>query len=419
MKKIKTEEIRDCDVSVPGSKSYTHRILIASALSDGVCTISNSLRSEDTILTAGALKAMGVPIEDDGEIVTVNGCNGILKPADEPVYLANSGTSMRLLTSIAAIGNGTYTLTGTPRMQERPIQDLLNGLNQIGVKAASIKGTGCPPIDITGSKIKGGKMDLDCSISSQFLSSVLLIAPFTEQGIEVNLTKELVSKPYVDMTTDIMERLGVKVERDGYEKFYVPGNQTYKAGNYAVEPDCSQASYFWGAAAITGKKIKVKNISDDSRQGDVKFAKVLEKMGCNVFYEDDGIAIQGGDLSAVEVDMSSMPDLVPTLAVVASFAKGTTVVSNVAHLKAKECDRLGCVATELIKMGVDAKATDSGLLVTGGTPKAATIETYDDHRMAMCFAIAGLRVPGMEILDEMCVKKSFPNYWEVFSTLYK
>ena len=419
MKKIRTEEIRDCDVTVPGSKSYTHRILIASALSDGVCTISNSLRSEDTILTAGALKAMGVPIEDDGEIVTVNGCNGNLKPADDTIYLANSGTSMRLLTSVAAIGNGTYTLNGTPRMQERPIQDLLNGLNQIGVKAESIKGTGCPPIDITGSKIKGGKIELDCSISSQFLSSVLLIAPFTEEGIEVTLTKELVSKPYVDMTTDIMEQLGVKVERDGYEKFYVPGNQTYKAGNYAVEPDCSQASYFWGAAAITGKKIKVKNISDDSRQGDVKFAKVLEKMGCKVFYEADGIAVQGGDLTAVEVDMSSMPDLVPTLAVIASFAKGTTVVTNVAHLKAKECDRLGCVATELIKMGVDAKATDSGLLVTGGTPKAATIETYDDHRMAMCFAIAGLRVPGMEILDEMCVKKSFPNYWEVFATLYK
>ena len=419
MKKIRTEEIRDCDVTVPGSKSYTHRILIASALSDGVCTISNSLRSEDTILTAGALKAMGVPIEDDGEIVTVNGCNGNLKPADDTIYLANSGTSMRLLTSVAAIGNGTYTLNGTPRMQERPIQDLLNGLNQIGVKAESIKGTGCPPIDITGSKIKGGKIELDCSISSQFLSSVLLIAPFTEEGIEVTLTKELVSKPYVDMTTDIMEQLGVKVERDGYEKFYVPGNQTYKAGNYAVEPDCSQASYFWGAAAITGKKIKVKNISDDSRQGDVKFAKVLEKMGCKVFYEADGIAVQGGDLTAVEVDMSSMPDLVPTLAVIASFAKGTTVVTNVAHLKAKECDRLGCVATELIKMGVDAKATDSGLLVTGGTPKAATIETYDDHRMAMCFAIAGLRVPGMEILDEMCVKKSFPNYWEVFETLYK
>ncbi len=419
MKKIRTEEIRDCDVNVPGSKSYTHRILIATALSDGACTISNSLRSEDTILTAGALKAMGVPIEDDGEIVTVKGCNGKLKQTEEPVYLANSGTSMRLLTSVAAIGDGPCTLTGTPRMQERPIQALLNGLKQIGVKAESLNGTGCPPIEIIGEKIKGGKMDLDCSISSQFLSSVLLIAPFTEEGIEVNLTQELVSKPYVDMTTDIMERLGVKVERDGYEKFYVPGNQTYKAGNYAVEPDCSQASYFWGAAAITGKKIKVKNISKDSRQGDVKFAEVLKKMGCSVSYENDGISVHGGDLTAVEVDMSSMPDIVPTLAVVASFAKGTTVITNVAHLKAKECDRLGCVATELIKMGIDAKATDSGLQITGGKPVGATIETYDDHRMAMCFAIAGLKVPGMEILDEMCVGKSFPNYWQVFETLYK
>lgn len=419
MKQIKTEEIRDCDINVPGSKSYTHRILIASALSDGVCKVSNSLRSEDTILTAGALKAMGVPIEDDGDIVTINGCNGKLETTTEPIYLANSGTSMRLLTSVAAIGNGPYTLTGTPRMQERPIQALLNGLNQIGVRGESLGGTGCPPIEIIGSKIKGGKMNLDCSISSQFLSSVLLIAPFTEEGIEVNLVKELVSKPYVDMTIDIMERLGVKVERDDYEKFYIPGNQTYKSGNYAVEPDCSQASYFWGVAAITGKKIKVKNISRDSRQGDVKFAEVLKEMGCSVTYEDDGISIQGGKLKAVEVDMSSMPDIVPTLAVIASFAEGTTVITNVAHLKAKECDRLGCVATELIKMGVDAKATDSGLLITGGKPVGATIETYDDHRMAMCFAIAGLRVPGMEILDEMCVKKSFPTYWQVFETLYK
>lgn len=419
MKKIKTEEIKDCDINVPGSKSYTHRILIASALSNGISTISNSLRSEDTLLTADALKKMGVAIEDDETIVTIHGCNGNLKAAAEPLYLANSGTSMRLLTGIAAIGNGAYTLTGTKRMQERPIQDLLNGLNNIGVKARSLDGTGCPPIEVVGSKIKGGKTELDCSISSQFLSSLLLIAPLTKEGIEIHILKELVSKPYVDMTVDIMKKLGIKVERDEYKSFYVPGNQSYKAGDYAVEPDCSQASYFWGAAAITGKKIKVKNISKDSSQGDVKFAEVLGKMGCSVFYEEDGIAVKGGALSAVEVDMSSMPDIVPTLAVVASFAKGTTIITNVAHLKEKECDRLGCVATELIKMGIDAKANDSGLEIKGGKPLGARIETYDDHRMAMCFAIAGLKVPGMEIIDELCVKKSFPNYWEVFEKLYK
>ncbi len=416
---VKTLPVKDGDVQVPGSKSYTHRLLIATALSDGTCTVSNGLRSEDTLLTAEALRTMGVDILDDGEIFTVSGCDGKLKPAFKEIYLANSGTSMRLLTGIAALGEGVYTLTGTPRMQERPIQDLLDGLAQIGVRSRSVKNTGCPPIEIQGGKVAGGHMDMDCSISSQFLSSVLLMAPLTKQGIEVDIIKDLVSKPYVDMTVDIMERLGVEVRRDGYTRFSVKGGQSYRHGNYAVEPDCSQASYFWGAAAITGKRIKVKNISKNSRQGDVKFAEVLEKMGCTVFHEKDGIAVQGGPLKAVTVDMSVMPDVVPTLAVVASFAEGTTEITNVAHLKEKECDRLGCVATELIKMGVDARATDSGLLITGGNRhQGAEIETYDDHRMAMCFAIAGLKVPGVVIRDEGCVKKSFPNYWEVFEGLY-
>ena len=416
---VKTLPIRDCDVTVPGSKSYTHRLLIASALSLGPCTVANCLRSEDTLLTAEALRTMGVVIDEDKELFHIQGTGGKLKPASKEVYLANSGTSMRLLTGVAALGQGSYTLTGTPRMKERPIQDLLDGLAQIGVRSRSVNSTGCPPIEIQGGLVKGGPMTMDCSISSQFLSSVLLMAPFTEKGIDVSIVKDLVSKPYVDMTVDIMERLGVTVEREGYTRFSVAGGQFYQAGDYAVEPDCSQASYFWGAAAITGKRIKVKHISRLSRQGDVKFAEILEKMGCRVFYEEDGIAVQGGPLNAVSVDMSVMPDVVPTLAVVASFAQGTTEIRNVAHLREKECDRLGCVATELIKMGVNARATDSGLLIEGGTNHhGAEIETYDDHRMAMCFAISGLRVPGVVIRDERCVKKSFPNYWEVFEGLY-
>jgi 3-phosphoshikimate 1-carboxyvinyltransferase len=418
MYNVKTSDIRDCDVTVPGSKSYTHRLLIASALSDGPCTLSNCLRSEDTLLTADALRSMGVDITDDGDLFHISGSNGRLKPADKDIYLANSGTSMRLLTGVAALGQGSYILTGTPRMQERPLQDLIDGLAQIGVASRSVNGTGCPPIEIQGGKIDGGKMAMDCSISSQFLSSVLLMAPLTRNGITVTMIKDLVSKPYVDMTIDIMNRLGVTVGRDGYDRFHVPGGQTYKAGDYAVEPDCSQASYFWGAAAITGKTIKVKNIQPNSRQGDVKFAQVLEKMGCNVSHESDGIAVTGAKLNGVTVDMESMPDVVPTLAVVASFAEGTTTITNVAHLKEKECDRLNCVAIELIKMGIDARATDSGLIIRGGSHVGAEIETYDDHRMAMCFAIAGLRVPDVKIKDEMCVKKSFPNYWDVFEGLY-
>ncbi len=418
MKAIRTDEIKNCSVTVPGSKSYSHRTLIAAALSNGRSTVSNCLKSEDTLLTAEALRKMGVSIEEKEDIMIVEGAGGKLQPQSDEIYLANSGTSMRLLTSIAAIGQGPYVLNGTKRMQERPIQDLLNGLNQIGISARSINNTDCPPIEVVGAPIKGGSMTLDCSISSQFLSSVLLMAPLSREGIEIKLAKAMVSKPYVEMTLDIMDRFGITLERHGFDRFYVPGGQIYQAGDYAVESDCSQASYFWGAAAVTGKSIKVNNVSFDSRQGDVQFAKVLEKMGCKVVVEQDGITVQGGSLKGVEVDMANMPDVVPTLAVVASFAEGTTVVTNVEHLREKECDRLGCVATELIKLGIDATATESGLVIKGGKHKAAEIDTYDDHRMAMCFAITGLKVENVVIKDELCVKKSFPNYWEVFEGMY-
>ncbi|MBU0991392.1 MAG: 3-phosphoshikimate 1-carboxyvinyltransferase [Proteobacteria bacterium] len=418
MKEIKQGEIKNTSVTVPGSKSYTHRILIATALADGPSIIENTLKSEDTTLTANALKSWGVQIIEKNGCIEVTGTRGELKSAKEPVYLANSGTSMRLLTGIAALGNGKYILTGSERMQERPIRELLDGLSQIGIKAISLNNSGCPPVEIQGSNLKGGEMALDCRVSSQYLSSVLLMAPCTEKGIRVTLPYGLVSKPYVDMTVDIMNRLNVSVERDGYDSFFVPGDQMYRHGRYVVEPDCSQASYFWAAAAITGKTVKVNNISMKSRQGDVKFVGVLEKMGCIVKEDKEGISVTGGKLKAVETDMSNMPDVVPTLAVVAAFSEGTTIIKNVSHLKAKECDRIGSVAKELTKMGIAVKTFEDGLAITGGKPGGAIIETYNDHRMAMCFAVAGLVVSGIFIKDETCVVKSFPNYWDVFEGMY-
>lgn len=418
MKKISTKEIKDNTVTMPGSKSYTHRLLIASALSGGRCLIKNMLKSEDTLLTLGALNQMGVETKKTEEGLRVVGTGGVLSPSEKPIYLGNSGTSMRLLTGVAAIGKETYTLCGTDRMHERPIQDLIDALKMMGVPVKSINKNGCPPVEITGSKINGGQVSIKCDTSSQFLSSLLLIAPYTVTGLEVNVTHGPVSKPYIDMTIDIMEQLGVRVSRDGYTHFHVPGNQVYRNGTYTVEPDCSQAGYFWAAAAVTKKRIKVNHITLDSRQGDVRFANVLEKMGCRVEHEEDGIAVTGGELSAVDVDMSDMPDIVPTLAVVASFAEGTTRIINVAHLKEKESDRLGSVALELKKMGVEAKAHDTGLDITGGIPHGADIHTYNDHRMAMSFAVAGLVVPDIQIMDERCVEKSFPNFWDVFERLY-
>jgi len=418
MIEIKSQKIRNCEVIVPGSKSYTHRILISAALSDGICTIYNGLKSEDTLLTLGALRQMGIDIHVKADRFVVHGSKGMLKPCIDPVYLGNSGTSVRLLTAVAALGQGVYTLTGTQRMGERPIQDLLDGLVQMGVDARSVKANGCPPVEIKGGKVLGGGVALKCGVSSQFLSALLLIAPYTTRGVEINVVQGPVSRPYVDMTVDVMEELGIEVRRDGYEYFSVAGGQIYRAGSYEVEPDCSQAGYFWAAAAISGSDIKVKGTTTKSRQGDVRFTEILEKMGCNIAHGADGITVSGRSLSAITADMSDMPDMVPTLAVVAAFAEGTTVIKNVGHLKAKESDRLGSVVKELSKIGIDASCSETGMEIKGGRPHGAEIDTYGDHRMAMSFALAGLKTPGIVIRDETCVEKSFPDFWNVFESLY-
>lgn len=418
MKKIRTDNIRDAEVTMPGSKSYTHRLLVASALSDGPCLVRNMLKSEDTLLTLEALKQMGVTAEETKDGLHVTGTGGVLAPSRSPVYLGNSGTSMRLLTGVSAMGTGTYTLTGTDRMHERPIQDLIDALAMMGVPVQSVESSGCPPVEIKGTRIKGGPVSVRCDTSSQFLSALLLIAPYTEQGLDISVSHGPVSKPYVDLTVDIMARLGVIVQRDGYTRFHVPGGQVYRHGTFTVEPDGSQAGYFWAAAALTGKRIKVNHITRDSRQGDVRFAEVLKEMGCRVEHEPDGIAVTGAGLRAVDADMSDMPDIVPTLAVVAAFAEGTTTIRNVAHLRDKESDRLGSVAAELKRMGIRAEADDNGLTVQGGQPRGAVIRTYDDHRMAMSFAVAGLVVPDIQIMDERCVEKSFPDFWDVLERLY-
>jgi 3-phosphoshikimate 1-carboxyvinyltransferase len=361
---------------------------------------------------------MGIQIDDTGnKQMVVHGRSGKFSSYDPPIFLGNSGTSMRLLTALTALGEGTYVLSGTDRMHERPIDDLLGGLAQAGVAVRSINRNGCPPVEIKGG-FQGGRIRLNCSISSQFLSALLLVAPHAKELVDISITHGPVSKPYIDLTIDIMKDFGIEVNRDGYNRFQIPTNQIYRPGSYSVEPDCSQAGYFWGAAAVTGSYVKVKGINKHSRQGDVRFVDVLEKMGCDIVHEKDGIGVKGGPLTGIDIDMGNMPDLVPTLAVIAAFAGGTTHVYNVAHLRAKESDRLGSVVKELKKMGVEASCTDNELNVKGGHPRGAEIKTYDDHRMAMSFAIAGLKVPGVVISDEMCVQKSFPDFWEVFETLY-
>jgi 3-phosphoshikimate 1-carboxyvinyltransferase len=295
----------------------------------------------------------------------------------------------------------------------------LAALQQIGVQAQSLNDNGCPPVEITGTTIRKDQVHINCQKSSQYLSALLLIAPCLDNGLQIRVTGGPVSRPYVDLTIDLMKTFGLHLEREGYRQFNVSGGQMYRAGEYAVEADCSQASYFWGAAAIGRADIKVMGVKADSAQGDVRFVDLLQQMGCRVSKTSEGIGVAGGPLCAIEADLADMPDQVPTLAVVAAFARGTTVIKNVAHLKSKESDRLRATVTELKKMGIEAACNANTLAVTGGKPKGAIIDTYDDHRIAMSFAIAGLKVPGVSIRNESCVEKSFPAFWQVFEGLFQ
>jgi 3-phosphoshikimate 1-carboxyvinyltransferase len=393
-------------------------MLIAAALSNGPCAIQNALDSEDTRLTLEALKKWGVRVENDWDPVVVHGSGGRLEASEVPIFLGNSGTSMRLLTAVAALAEGRSVLTGTERLQARPIQDLLEGLRQLGAPARSLAENGCPPVEVRGGGVNGGRAVLNCMLSSQFLSALLMIGPCTRDGIEIRVERGPVSRPYIDITLDTMTHFGIHADRREYEWFKVSAGQSYRSGSYRVEPDCSQAGYFWAAAAITGSTVEVRGASLQSRQGDIRLARILGRMGCTVTSTANGVAVRGGALTAVDVDMGDIPDVVPTLAVAAAFARGRTTIRNVAHLKEKESNRLAAVCAELRKMGVESGYDEDVLWVQGGRPSGAAIDCHDDHRIAMSFAVAGLKTPGLTVLDDACVQKSFPNFWEVFEGLY-
>lgn len=417
-----TREIKPVDtvkatLALPGSKSYSHRALIAAALADGESLLTNVLDAEDTRLTARALEMLGAGIDWRPEVCRVRGTGGRLAVPTEVLDLGNSGTSMRLLTAVAALGQGTYRLSGSERMCQRPIQDLLDALVLLGVDAAAERSNGCPPVVLHSRGLPGGPTRVSGRTSSQFVSALLLIAPFGIRGVDIEVMGELVSRPYVDITLDVMGDFHVAYYREDYQFFSVPAGQRYRSRDYAVEGDASSASYFLGAAALTGGRVTLTNLNRRSYQGDIHFVEILTEMGCRSQQTQSGLVLTGGPLRAVRVNMATMPDLVPTLAVVAAYAQGETVISGVAHLRHKESDRLRAVATELNRMGIAASETADGLAIPGGTPHGAIIATYNDHRIAMSFALAGLRTPGVSISDPGCVSKSFPEFWEYFARL--
>jgi 3-phosphoshikimate 1-carboxyvinyltransferase len=390
---------------------------MAAALATGESVLSNALAAEDTELTARALTQLGAGIDWQGATIRVTGRGGHWLPAPLPIYLGNSGTSLRFLTALTAVGEGEYLLTGSERLCQRPLGELLAALKEIGVRTESEKGDGCPPVRVSGGLL-GGKARLSGAISSQYLSALLFIGPLAPRGLAIEITGSLVSRPYVDLTLEVLGEFGITYYREGYRYFQLPGDQCYLPQAFEIEADASSASYFWAAAALTGGRVTITNLSLESSQGDAAFPEVLRRMGCAIESTPAGLTVAGGALTGVAVDMAAMPDLVPTLAVLAAFARGDTVITGVAHLRHKESDRLAAVAAELAKMGITARETADGLVIRGGAPQGAVIDTYNDHRIAMSFAVAGLKAPATVITDPDCVAKSFPDFWEFFERLY-
>ncbi len=423
MIEIKTAGRIKATVPVPGSKSITQRALIAAALADGESTLVNPLESEDTRYTATALEQMGVAVEKKAGKWTVKGCGGRITTPDQEIFLGNNGTATRFLTSVASLGSGTFRINGDARMAERPIQPLMQALQGWGVDIASINNNGCPPLLIKANGLAGGKTVLPAGKSSQYLSSLLLVAPYARQEAEVEVEGDILSLPYVIMTLVVMEAFGIRVEgNDALSSFRIPQGR-YSAMEYAIEGDASNASYFYAAAAITGGEVTVPNVPVPSMQGDAVFVALLARMGCQVNKTGEGLTVSGPEeLKNITIDMGGMPDVVPTLAVVASQAKGRSILKNIGHLRIKECDRLHVMAVELAKMGARVEEQEDSLIIEGKDPDAplhgAEINTHNDHRIAMSFALAGLTVPGVKILDEECVAKSFPDFWERFNLLY-
>ncbi len=401
-------------VRVPGSKSITQRALICAALARGESRLNGFLRSEDIELSSNALKELGVNISEGQQALSILGVGCSIASGPKDIFLGNNGTGMRFITAVCALGHGEYTLDGTKRMRQRPIEPLLEALRGWGVDAKSLDATGCPPVKIMTSGVNGGATKIDARKSSQFLSALMLIAPCAKSPCQIEIINGLVSRPYVEITKRVMRSFGVDVSEDK-DMFFIP-NVSYQSSNYEIEGDASSASYFWAAAAVTAGSVEVENVPPSSMQGDASFSEILREMGCKVECGQKGIKVTGpkdAKLRAIDIDMSKWPDMVPTLAVVSVFAEGVTRIKNVHHLRIKETDRLSAVATELKRLGVKVKEFEDGLEIEGKKElNPANIKTYDDHRIAMSFAVVGLRCKGIIIEDPKCVKKSFPDFWD-------
>jgi len=419
-KEIKPVSKISARIRLPGSKSITHRALIMAALSSGPAAISNPLNAEDTLITAGALRALGATIDWNAHSVRVVPPAFRWRQPEEPIFLGNSGTSARLLLALFSAGTGTFVLDGTPRLRQRPVGPAAEALEKLGAQMRWIGKTGFLPVEINSRGLAGGEVFVDATESSQFLSGILIVAPVAGSKVAVEWSEPVASWPYVEMTLAMMSEAGIRFERQASNRIEVAAPQVYSLRSFTVEGDCSSASYFWGAAALTGGEVLTSPVSPSSLQGDCRFLGVLDKMGCHIEWKGDGVCVKGpGQLIPIDIDMNEMPDMVPTLGVLSAFASGISRIRNVAHLRIKESDRLNSVAEGLKALGVEAEELPDGLIVHGGAPVRASrpIRAFDDHRIAMAFALAGLRTGGVIIEGAESVNKSFPQFWDIFETL--
>lgn len=413
----------DWTVEVPGSKSITNRALLIAALADGETTLKGVLFSDDSRYFLKALQDLGfsIKIEEENHIVTVKGEKGTIPVKEGEIYVGSAGTAARFLTAMLGFSDGTYVIQASEQMKKRPMQPLFDVLEQAGADIHYLEKKGFLPVWIQGAGKKSGKIkaELDISRSTQFLSAMLLVAPMLQDGICIQISSEKTDGSYIRITRKMMEDFQVKASFDG-KQYEVKANQSYCAKTYQIEPDVSAACYFYAAAAITGGKALVKNVTADCMQGDLKFINVLEQMGCEIEQTEDGICVKGperGKLKGIQIQMNDFSDQALTLAAIAPFASDSVRIEGIGHIRLQECDRLNAMATELQRMGISCDEEKDAITIHSGEPVAAVIQTYDDHRVAMAFSLVGLRTEGIEISNPMCCKKTFETYFELLDEL--
>lgn len=411
----------DATVEVPGSKSYTNRALLVAAMARGTSTLTGALFSDDTRYMSASLRKLGVKIDADEKRARfdIHGNGGDIPVSSAELYIGNSGTTSRSLTAYLSLGHGRFVIDGDePMRRERPISDLLDALRQIGVSARSQFENGHLPVIVEAAGLEGGKTRLDVSKSSQFLTALLLIAPYAKNGMEIEVVGNR-EMPYIDITLAVMAAFGVQVINEDYKYFRIEGGQQYRPRNYNIEPDASNASYFFAAAALTGGRVTVQHLHLDSIQGDVQFLRILEQMGCQVTGSDVGITVTGPrELKGVDVDMRTISDTALTLAAIAPFTDSKVTIRNIEHTRWQETDRIHAMVTELRKLRVPIVEHQDGLEISPAPITPAAIDTYEDHRMAMAFSLVGLKVDGIRMNNPECVSKTFPNYFQVLEQLY-